>query len=313
MNKQQERAAKIIDEIVSLQQRVERVAERLKTKLSEVEKSLGDSSRYASSDYWRLVAFADGMVKVRLIIEQNFHFIETFGILATTRYMLELLIWLRLLKSSETWYCFTYAKQLITDKRDHAKEHLAKVRSEINLFKQLERKESEESIKVIRHDLATSRSDLLPDAIRTVMEENDRSARRQFCLYSEDAKTQGFGFQAYLMETKIIPQIETEIEQFQALKTNAVAQMPRSVQGHKPWKWKERAAAAGMIEQFEFVYAYTSRLLHATPTSLTTNQKNLDWHEIVMFLDFLYVSMLDAIEMAEYLADLKPVARISEA
>lgn len=60
-----------------------------------------------------------------------------------------------------------------------------------------------------------------------------------------------------------------------------------------------------MSEQFEFVYAYTSRLLHATPTSMTTNQKNLEWNEIGAFLDFLYVSILDAIEMSEKLAEIK--------
>jgi hypothetical protein len=190
--------------------------EALRTKLDEVEKSLNDSNRYASAAYWRLVAFTDGMIKVRLIIEQNFHFIETLGILASTRYMLELLIWLCLLKSGDSWYCFTYAKQLITDKRDHAKEHLAKVKNEITLFKQLEKRESEETEQVIREDFAISRPDLLPRTTHAVMKEIDRMARRHFCLYSEDAKTRGFGYQSYLMETEIVPRIEKEIEELQA-------------------------------------------------------------------------------------------------
>jgi hypothetical protein len=303
LSKQEERAAEIVNEIVSLHQLVERVVDALRTKMDEVEKSLNDTNRYASAEYWRLVAFADGMIKVRLIIEQNFKFIETLGILATSRYMLELLIWLRLLKGGDSWYSFIYAKQLITDKRDHAKEHLAKVKSEISLFKQLEKKENEKGERVIRRDLAASRPDIC--TLRAVADEIDRIARRHFCLYGEDAKTRGFGYQAYLMETKIIPRIEKEIEQLQSVKTSATAQMPKFAQGHKPWLWKEQAAAAGLNEQFQFVYSYTSRLLHATPTSLTTNQKNLEWDEIVMFLDFLYVSMADAIEMAEWLAGLK--------
>ena len=178
------------------------------------------------------------------------------------------------------------------------------MKNEIALFKQLEKRESEESEQTIRGGFTISRPDLLPRTTHAIMREIDLLVRRHFCLYSEDAKTRGFGYQSYLMETEIVPHIEKEIEQLQSVKTSAIAQMPKSAQGTTR-SWKEQAAAAGLNEQFQFVYSYTSRLLHATPTSLTTNQKNLEWDEIVMFLDFLYVSMLDAIEMAQLLAGLK--------
>jgi hypothetical protein len=66
MQQEQEQGIKIVDEIVSLRQRVERAIEQLRTKLDEANASLNDSNRYASVDYWRLVAFSDGMIKVRL-------------------------------------------------------------------------------------------------------------------------------------------------------------------------------------------------------------------------------------------------------
>jgi hypothetical protein len=305
LDKHQERGMKIVAEIASLHQRVERTIDRLRAKLDEANELVNDSNRFGSLDYWRLVAFSDGMIKIRLIIEQNFCFIETFGILATSRYMLELLIWFRLLTADPT-YSFTYVKQLITDKRDHAKEHLSKVKKEIELFKQLEKQESAESEAVVRGKSVSvrSNSESLPRSARMIADEIDRLARRQFCLYSKDAKTRGFGYQAYLMETQVLPQLEQEVEQLQTFKTAAISQMPKSAEGHKPWRWKEQAAAAGMSDQFEFVYAYTSRLLHATPTSMTTNKKNLEHDEVATFLDFLYVSILDAIEMSERLAGL---------
>ncbi len=54
-----------------------------------------------------------------------------------------------------------------------------------------------------------------------------------------------------------------------------------------------------MIEQYEFLYSYTSRLLHATPVSIFTNQKNLEPEEMRLFLEYVYVSMLDALELGE--------------
>jgi hypothetical protein len=51
----------------------------------------------------------------------------------------------------------------------------------------------------------------------------------------------------------------------------------------RDWRWKEQAAIAGMSEQYEFIYSFTSRLLHATPVSLTTNQKLLEPGEMHCF------------------------------
>ena len=62
--------------------------------------------------------------------------------------------------------------------------------------------------------------------------------------------------------------------------------------------WKEEAGRVGMQAQYEFIYSFTSRLLHATPASIFTDQKNLEVAEMVLFLDYIYVSMLDALDIA---------------
>jgi hypothetical protein len=65
------------------------------------------------------------------------------------------------------------------------------------------------------------------------------------------------------------------------------------------WDWSQRANEVGMQNQYEFLYRYTSRLLHATPTSFFTDQKNLEPPEVIVFLDYVYVSLLDCLELAE--------------
>ena len=55
--------------------------------------------------------------------------------------------------------------------------------------------------------------------------------------------------------------------------------------------------SVGMSKQYDFIYSYTSRLLHATPVSFYTNQKNLEVIEMLMFLDYVYVSLLDIVEL----------------
>lgn len=302
LDKHQERVKKIVGEIIGLHERVERTIEALRANCDAANAALDDENCYGDPEYWRLVAFSDGMIKLRLIIEQNFNYIETFVILGITRYVLELLIWFKLLSNDPT-YSFMYIKQLTTDKRDHAREHLNKVRNEIKLFKELEKEEAKNIENIAIRGTTAISPDVILQTMNAVSEDIDRTARRRFSLYAEDAKTNGFGFQAYLLENKIVPKLEREIDELQAFKAKAISQMPSSAHAHKPWKWKEQAANAGLSEQFEFVYAYTSRLLHATPTSMTTNQKNLELNEIVIFLDFIYISFLDAIEMCDGLLD----------
>lgn len=53
-----------------------------------------------------------------------------------------------------------------------------------------------------------------------------------------------------------------------------------------------------MEAQHEFIYSFTSRLLHATPAGMFTEQKNLEVPEMVLFLNNVYVSMFDALDLA---------------
>jgi len=78
-----------------------------------------------SHAYWVHVAFADSLVRLRLLIEQNFAHIESIGLLAVTRYVFELTVWLKLL-AKDSRYGLVYYRELIknqleyhTDLRNH--------------------------------------------------------------------------------------------------------------------------------------------------------------------------------------------------
>jgi hypothetical protein len=38
------------------------------------------------------------------------------------------------------------------------------------------------------------------------------------------------------------------------------------------WKWKKYAQKVGMLTDYRFIYAYTSRLLHAGPVNIVTEK-----------------------------------------
>ena len=57
-------------------------------------------------------------------------------------------------------------------------------------------------------------------------------------------------------------EIESEFESFKSKLDGEVKALAQ-----KKWNWRERAIQIGMEEEYEFIYMYTSQLMHATPVS----------------------------------------------
>jgi hypothetical protein len=82
----------VLSEIISMRTEVEEAASALRLSLDEVRQGAPPEKLKYDERYWTLVAHYDGMVRLRILIEQNFRFIETIGLLAVTRYIFELLV-----------------------------------------------------------------------------------------------------------------------------------------------------------------------------------------------------------------------------
>lgn len=66
----------------------------------------------------------------------------------------------------------------------------------------------------------------------------------------------------------------------------------------KKWQWRGMSEEAGILDEHDYIYSFASKLLHATPASITTDQKNLERPEVCMFLRYIYVKMLEIADLA---------------
>jgi hypothetical protein len=141
-----------------------------------------------------------------------------------------------------------------------------------------------------------------------VTQEVDQTASRKFSLYGEQAQTNGYDYQAYQVETKVLPKISKSVMDLEQKLDTFDRDTPPDIRdlAQKKWRWKDQANLAGMKDEYDFIYAYASRLLHATPASLTTNQKNLEPDEMRLFVKYIRVRLLDMVEMAEELIATNP-------
>jgi len=258
-----------------------------------------------SGAYWRHVAFTDALVRLRIFLEQNFNYIESIGLLALTRYVFELTVWLKLMQK-DSQYGFVYYRQILDKQLDYYKALRDHLTREVVFLREVGAQEERLMDDRLKEAVQISDPETHKEALRHLIDdvekEVDDRAARKFSLYGEQARTNGYNFQLYLIETKVLPgvaksiaDLEHELRRFELDSPPEAKSLPRQ------WRWKDQATAAGMDDEYAFIYSYTSRLLHATPVSLTTDHKNLEPDEMRIFLKYIHIRLRDIIEMAEQL------------
>ncbi|MBK4602616.1 hypothetical protein JJQ34_24255 [Enterobacter cloacae] len=66
----------------------------------------------------------------------------------------------------------------------------------------------------------------------------------------------------------------------------------------KNWNWKQKAIETNHFFEYDYIYSFTSRMLHATPANITTNYKFLSRDEILIFLKYINVKLTDIVELS---------------
>lgn len=296
----------LVQEVCGHRQRLEKLVQEFRERIGELETRNDPNSLGQSGSYWRLVAFVDSLIRLRLFLEHNFNYIETMGVLSVARYIFELTVWLKLLEK-DSQYGLVYYRELLEGQRDFYKRLRDNAEREVIFLRQteaMERNLQEKRLaEVLQMPDDESRTQALHRLINEITEQVDQEAARKFSVYAEEAQTNGYGFQAHLVETKVLPKhaiaitdLEEKLKNFDGVANSQIkALTPRR------WNWEQQADRVGMKDEYGFIYRYTSMLMHATPASLTTNQKNLEPDEMMVFLKYIRVRLLDAIDMAEKL------------
>lgn len=303
---------RVIAETTQLHARFKQLVSRFSNDIVRDMRSTSRDSLMFSPGYWKKQVYHSSFIKLRLILENNLSYIETLGLLATTRYVFEVLVWLRIIEKDERYGLSFYA-QVLDNQLRHLESYRKKVESEIVFFEALaeeERRLSKDAIsrlKATPHDNPGQVAENASAALNSISREIDLRARRNFSLYRREAQENGYGFQAYLMKNRGLDELDRHVADIESKWTELWDNSSEDVRGlfgsrgnlRTTWNWRARSADVGMEEQYRFLYSYTSRLLHATPVSMFTDQKNLELREVLNFLEFIHVSMLDILDMGE--------------
>jgi hypothetical protein len=263
-----------------------------------------------TKEYWRRTILQEGLKKIGLLLDKLEVKPQTIFTLSVARYVFEFMIWLRLLELDDRYGLVFFYRLLINQER-HLNDLMNNAHREIALFERLGEKEElvhkEELEKLVSSGADNSQlAQLVAEANKRTEKAIDFEARKNFATYADQAAVNGYGFQAYLIKTQLIPQAEVQLKAIIAEKTcfQSLDEKTQSfvVSTAKNWKWKSASNAAGMGGLYDFIYTYTSRLLHAEPMSFVSTARELGEVEHRVLLDFVCTAIIDCLDItAKYI------------
>lgn len=204
-----------------------------------------------------------------LKILENYNEESLMEIYANIRFLLETLINLRLF-NQEDRYIYIFYFSIFVHKRDKTKKFISQLETEIKALKEFEAKE---------HLNIPTKHEL----------ENDSDFEKQMTVFSEGFRENGFGYQAHLLETQVLPKYKEELqiiikqlnEASKEILKDKIAcslfdfrkQKSRVFKQFKDdRKWREKANDAGLTQDYDFLYNISSSLIHSTSYSILTTQ-----------------------------------------
>ncbi len=260
------------------------------------------SSLDHSSIAWILRAQKGTLEKFQVLLPKASH--ETsLGLVALSRNLFENLVWLKLF-NADPCYGIAFYQDLLNQQEQSHNQAINQARKEIAWFRELDK---DDDLDLVAVDELIERLDSLTEEEQSLLNSKmhstsaalDERADRQFSVYGEQAKSNGYGFQAHLIEKQVLPHHEQRLGTIRRHRTELEAALPSLLTSaqidmiSQRWNWKKKACEVGMLDQYEFVYSFTSKLLHSGGINLIT-EKELSAGERDILLNYVRVANVHA-------------------
>lgn len=266
------------------------------------EKAYGEKPN--QSIVWILNAHVGTLDKLPRLLPEG-RLPTSLELLSAVRNLFENLIWLRLFEQ-ELEYGLKFYARLLEDQIEDLKGLLAKNEQEAALFRDLANEDDEivatwaESIKALtlpdEDGIAAAQ-----DVQRQSQKKLDAKARRSFSLHAAAAALNGFEYQIHLIKNKeskrIGDQLATIESRLNALRCE-IADEARFRRITAKFVWRDEARRVGMLDQYDYLYRLTSRLLHSSPMNIIT-EKELSQAEQTLLLEYMFVAASDVLDIID--------------
>ena len=282
------RILSILQEIRASVPELQNIADELRARLSAIP---GDNGARLGADFWHPTILRDAVIRIRLFSEQNFVVVETLGLLAMARYVFELVVWLKHIEKDSN-FALLYARFLMKQQVEFYEDLAAHLEIEAAMYDRLGKEEE-----TLHREVFSNPANLeienagafIAQATKSASQAVDGQLTTNFAIYSDKCEVFGYSYVAHLVRSKALIAAQANAQSCRETldELNGVWRTTIDSLGVKKWVWEERAKNIGMANEYAFIYSYTSRMLHAHPHSLSTEQKNLEPPEMLLFLKYV--------------------------
>lgn len=181
------------------------IADRLKKQYLEIQ-SKPDFALYVDNEYWQSLICREALIKLANITERDLKFMTTFSVLMSARYLMEMLIWLRLIARDPDQFISYFIALQISEQLQHVKATLENTKRELEIYSKIAKRQSEAfSLLRKRSSRNVSRA-LYKHALPRI---------GPFCSYELEARKKGFAPVAAFLETEVVKRCNGEIDVLQ--------------------------------------------------------------------------------------------------
>ena len=252
----------------------------------ELEKK-DDFDLYSNTKYWKALIHREALIKIANIIEGDLRLVTTFSALTSARYLLEMLIWLRLIQQDEEKYISYFIALKISEQIQHVQAMKEQAERECDTYRKIGAKQDAEIMSLREKNRRN---------VSRVLDKYSISEFNSFFAYERVAKIKGFSVASKYLETKVIVECNNDLDSLE--KERIKAKSKRRSWPNEKWFWNKKAEESGLKTEYDHVYGYISRLVHCKPNSFVINQKNIEYTEMIMFVRFILYVIRNILKIA---------------
>lgn len=257
-------------------------------------------------DDWLKKVNLDCLMKAKNIVESELDICNSMSLLASSRHLFEMSIWVKLVNQNSD-YALIYYLEGLNNNIQHYTKYVEQLQIESEFLLDIDEKQSELIVQQRDHLLKNSdsmtdeeMSNYVSNSIKNF--DTQFSSDNAFSLYFDNAKVQGFKRTSDHIIDNEIPRFQAKVAELELEKVELLSKLSSEQHDLVPsnrnrWRWDLKASETDMTKEYKFIYSYTSKLLHATPMSISTDQQDLMQQESDMFVRYINYKMNQLVDM----------------
>lgn len=228
--------------------------------------------------YW-IYYFQNGTLEKIESINKIISTEQSYGLAAISRNLFENFVVLKLF-NIEKCYALWFAKHFFEQQIQMLRQSIAKITSDANLYAEIQSRIDAEIGEIQYKNKITENIDFYLAEIKRINKEADDVLENKFTIYSHEAKLSGYGYFSNTIRNKYIPLYEERIKFYEEEKYSLeedkkilLSERERElIKKISKSKWNQKAEIVGMNDDYEYIYSYTSKFLHAEGINIFTEK-----------------------------------------